>query len=68
MGEGQPSLSPNHHGFGQVLLALPLNWAWAGGNHQTDFLETSVQKRALHDQMELENFPEEAILELDLRG
>lgn len=68
MGEGQPILSPNHHGFGQVLLALPLNWAWAGGSHQTGFLETSVQKRALHDQMKLENFPEEAILELILRG
>lgn len=68
MGEGQPSLSPSHHGFGQVLLALPLNWAQAGGSPQTGFSETSVQRGALHDQMELENFPEETILELDLRG
>lgn len=68
IGKGQYSLSSNPHAFGQVLWALPFHWAWAGGTRLAAQKSQSSRLRPCMIRWSWENFPEEAILELGLRG
>lgn len=60
---------PHSHGFGQMLRALPLHWTWVGGSAtRLASLRSQSSRGPCMIRWSPENFSEEAILELGLRG